>query len=134
MQDIWQTQGAQIRQAVGFVGSVVVYGAAALSPFWVPIAVGKRRRRSAVDEELFHDDGVEHGDLEELFPDEEAEQDERWELMGEYNEVRTFSDVDKYSTDSSLHPYVRFRALYPRIQRDLSGTEVRLERKVKSTI
>ncbi|KAK4329096.1 hypothetical protein Pmani_000508 [Petrolisthes manimaculis] len=35
----------QMTSAFSFVGSVALYGAAALMPFWVPIVLGKRRRR-----------------------------------------------------------------------------------------
>ncbi|XP_069950518.1 mucin-3A-like [Cherax quadricarinatus] len=49
--DVLDTSSNRLRNAVGFVGSVAVYGAAALLPLWLPIVLGKRRKREASTED-----------------------------------------------------------------------------------
>lgn len=44
--------------AMSFVGTVAVYGAAATMPIWLPLMVGRRKRRSLADLWVGEEGGV----------------------------------------------------------------------------
>ena len=45
-----------MHSAVRFIGAVALYGAAALTPFWVPMVFGKKRRRRGLNQEEEEDE------------------------------------------------------------------------------